>query len=338
MSVFNEAFDAFVKGKHPSEEVMTQVLQAMLSGRASDAQIGAVLLGLEIVGVTTSDIEIGAGLMREHMSPVKVDVEVVDTVGTGGDGHNTFNISTTTAIVAAACGAHVAKHGSRAVSSKSGSSDVLAELGVDIDANAVTVARCITEAGVGFLFAPKHHGAMRHVAAARAGLGRRTLFNLLGPLTNPAGAKRQLVGVYDKKWCRPMAEALQSLGSKHAWVVHGHDGLDELTVTGKSHVIELKDGKIRQFTVHPEQAGLGVYTLEQLRGGSAELNAQELSDVLRGQQGAYRDCVILNTAATLIVAGLVDDLSQGAAKAAQAIDSGAALQTLTKLARMSYSG
>lgn len=338
MSAFTVAFDAFVRGEHPSNEAMTEVLQAMLSGRASDAQIGAVLLGLEIVGVTTSDIETGARLMREHMTPVKVDVDVVDTVGTGGDGHNTFNISTTTAIVAAACGAHVAKHGSRAVSSKSGSSDVLSELGVDIDANAVTVAQCITDVGVGFLFAPKHHGAMRHVAAARAGLGRRTLFNLLGPLTNPAGAKRQLVGVYDKKWCRPMAEALLALGSTHAWVVHGSDGLDELTVTGKSHVVELNNGKIKSFTIHPQDAGLSVSTLEQLRGGSAERNAQELSDVLRGQQGAYRDCVILNTAATLIIAGKASDLIDGAAKAAAAIDNGAALQTLTKLARMSYSG
>jgi len=337
MSAFHTAFDAFIKGEHPDEQTMQAVLSAMLSGEAKDSQIGAILLGLETVGITARDIEMGANMMRDHMLKIKVDADVVDTVGTGGDGHNTFNISTTVAIVAAACGAKVAKHGSRAVSSKSGSSDVLSVLGIDIDANAVAVATCINEAGVGFLFAPKHHSAMRHVAAARAGLGRRTLFNLLGPLTNPAGAKRQLIGVYDKKWCKPMAEALKGLGSTHAWIVHGHDGMDELTVTGKSHVVELRDGKIKSFTVHPDDAGLGTYTLEQLRGGSAEKNAEEMTDVLRGQKGAYRDCVLLNTAATLIVAGLAEDLKSGAQMAAQAIDSGKAITTLTQLARLSYS-
>jgi anthranilate phosphoribosyltransferase len=269
--------------------------------------------------------------MRERMVKVKAPAGAIDTCGTGGDASGTYNVSTAAALVVAACGVPVAKHGNRALSSRAGSADVLAALGVNTDAEVSHVEQAIAEAGIGFMMAPRHHGAMRHVAGARVELGTRTIFNLLGPLANPASAKRQLMGVFAKDWVEPLAHVLGQLGSERAWVVHG-DGLDEITTTGPSQVAELRDGKVRCFEVTPEQAGLPKARLEDLRGADAETNAQALRALLTGAPGPFRDIVLLNAAAALIVAGRADDLRDGVKQAAQAIDSGAADAVLGRLA------
>lgn len=336
MSVFKKAFQSFAMGVHPEPELTKDVLTEILSGDAEDAQISAFLMGLETVGVTTNDILLGAQLLRENMTSVTISGEIVDTVGTGGDGHATYNISTAAAFVCAGAGAKVAKHGSRAVSSKSGSSDVLSELGVNLAVSPTTAAMCVEECGVGFLFAPNHHPAMKHVAKARAAMGIRTLFNLLGPLSNPAGAKRQLIGVFDKKWSKPMAEALRDLGSTHVWIVHGKDGLDEITTTNSTSVTELKDGKIKSFTIKPEDFGIARVGLDDLRGGDSRVNAEALAGLLNGHKGPYRDIVLLNAAATLYVAGVASDMEDGIARAAASIDSGKAFDALTKLVRLTH--
>ena len=273
--------------------------------------------------------------MRERMLPVESPPDAVDIVGTGGDGHNTFNVSTAAAIVAAGAGVRVAKHGNRSVSSLSGASDVLTALGVKIDVQPMVIAREIAEAGVGFMWAPMHHPAMKHWAPARAELGIRTIFNLLGPLANPAGVKRQVVGVFNAAWTEPIAEALQNLGSVHAWVVHGADGLDEITTTGPTRVTELKDGNIHTFEVRPSDAGLPPATLEDLKGGDATVNAAAIRQLLVGEQGPFRDIVLLNAGAALIVAGKARDLREGAEKAARAIDDGSAGRALDKLVAVS---
>ena len=336
MSVFKPAFQAFAKGQRPTSEQITDVLSAILKGQAEDAQISAFLMGLEMVGVTVDDITTGARLMREAMSGVSIQGDIVDTVGTGGDGLSTFNISTAAAFVCAGAGAKVAKHGSRAVSSKSGSSDVLDALGVELDISPTKAATCVEECGLGFLFAPNHHPAMRHVAKARADMGIRTLFNLLGPLCNPAGAKRQLIGVFDKAWSKPIAQALKELGSTHVWVVHGKDGLDEITTTTSTSVTELKNGKIRSFTIKPEDYGIQRVSLSDLRGGSASANAEALAALLNGKEGPYRDIVLLNAAATLYVGGVASDMHDGMERAKTSIDSGAALNALTDLVRLTH--
>lgn len=336
MSVFKTIFQNFIAGEHPSNENMEEALTKIFAGQSNDGQIAAFLLGLETVGVTADDIRIGAQMLRKHMTAVNIEGEIVDTVGTGGDGLSTFNISTASAFVCAGAGARVAKHGNRAVSSKSGSSDVLSALGVELDITPTRAAMCVEECGVGFLFAPKHHSAMRHVGPARAALGIRTLFNLLGPLSNPAGAKRQLIGVYDKKWRRPMAEALRDLGAEHVWIVHGSDGLDEITTTGKTFVTELKDGKIKNFTLSPEDYGIAKASLDDLKGGDASKNAESLIGLLQGKPGAYRDIVLLNSAATLLVAGLVNTMEDGIEMAAKSIDSEAAYNSLSSLIRLTH--
>ena len=336
MSVFKPAFQAFAKGERPSSEQITAMLSAILKGHAQDAQIAAFLMGLEMVGVTVEDITTGARLMRGAMSGVSIQGDIVDTVGTGGDGLSTFNISTAAGFVCAGAGAKVAKHGSRAVSSKSGSSDVLGALGVELDVSPTQAANCVEECGVGFLFAPNHHPAMRHVAKARAAMGIRTLFNLLGPLCNPAGAKRQLIGVFDKVWSKPIAQALKELGSTHVWVVHGKDGLDEITTTTTTSVTELKNGKIRSFTIKPEDYGIERASLSDLRGGSASANADALAALLNGKSGPYRDIVLLNAAATLYVAGIASDMHNGMERAKKSIDSGEALNALTDLVRLTH--
>lgn len=333
---FKPIFQSFARGEHPTPEDIEKTLSAILAGEADDAQIAAFLIGLETVGVTTGDIKTGASLLRKHMIPVRIKGEIVDTVGTGGDGHASYNISTTAAFVCAGAGAHVAKHGSRAVSSKSGSSDVLSALGVELDISPAKAALCVEECGVGFLFAPNHHSAMRHVGKARAALGIRTLFNLLGPLCNPASAKRQLIGVFDKKWSRPMAEALRDLGSEHVWIVHGEDGLDELTTTGKTYVTELKNGDITAFEVKPEDHGIARANLDDLRGGTSEKNAESLAALLHGAQGPYRDIVVLNAAATLHVAGIANSLDTGIEMAQHSIDSGKAFDALSALIRLTH--
>jgi anthranilate phosphoribosyltransferase len=294
-------------------------------------QMAAFLMALRVRGETIPEITGASRLMRARMLPVEAPPDAVDIVGTGGDGHNTFNVSTCAAIVAAGAGVPIAKHGNRAVSSLSGASDVLAALGVKIDLQPVAITRSIAKSGVGFMWAPIHHPAMKAWAPARAELGVRTILNLLGPLANPAGVKRQVVGVFNAAWTEPIAEALSNLGSVHAWVVHGSDGLDEITTTGPTRVTELKDGKVHTFEVRPSDAGLPPATLEDLKGGDATVNAAAIRELLGGEQGAFRDIVVLNAGAALLVGGKAATLREGAERAARAIDDGSAGRALDQL-------
>lgn len=331
MSDLKPYLAAVAAGRPLTESEAEQAFSIIMSGTASEAQIGALLMGLRVRGETVDEIAGAARVMRANAHTIDAPEGAIDTCGTGGDESGTLNISTAAAIVTAACGIPVAKHGNRAQSSQSGSADVLAALGVDLDADVSLVERSLWDNNIAFLMAPRHHAAMRHVMTARRDLGTRTIFNLLGPLSNPAGAKRQLVGVFAKMWIRPLAEVLARLGADAAWVVHGSDGLDEVTVTGPTFVAELKGGAIRTFEVTPEDADLPRAKIEDLKGGDAIANARALRAMLHGQPGPYRDVVLLNAAAALIVAGAVDDLRQGVARAAAAIDSGAALATLDRL-------
>lgn len=312
-------------------EQARQVFEIMMSGDATPAQVGAVLMAMRVRGETVDELTGGALALRARMDRIDAPENAIDTCGTGGDSSGTFNISTAAALVVAACGVPVAKHGNRALSSKAGSADVLRALGVNIEAERSQIERAIRDAHLGFMMAPRHHGAMRHVAGARVELGTRTIFNLLGPLANPAGAKRQLIGVFAREWIEPMARVLGQLGTERAWVVHGSDGLDEITTTGPSDVAELRDGTVRSFEVTPEQAGLPRGRSEDLRGGDPDSNARAIRDLLGGAAGPFRDIVLLNSAAALIVAGLVDDLRAGVARAAGAIDDGAAQTVLADL-------
>jgi anthranilate phosphoribosyltransferase len=308
-----------------------EAFEIMMSGEASPAQTGAFLMGLRLRGETVDEIAAGAEVMRAKAVRVAAPADAIDTCGTGGDASGTLNISTAAAFVVAACGVPVAKHGNKAQSSKSGSADVLAALGVSIELDAEAVGRCIAEAGIGFMFAQRHHGAMRHVGPVRVEMGTRTIFNLLGPLSNPAGARRQLIGVFARQWLEPLAEVLQQLGSTKVWIVHGSDGLDELTTTGASHVAELANGRITTFTVEPEALGLARVDAAALKGDDPAANARALEDLLMGQTGAYRDIVVLNAAAALVVADKAADLKEGVAQAVAAIDSGRALDRLNRL-------
>lgn len=310
-------------------------VQYMMDGDATGPQIGAFLMALRVRGESIEEITGAVEAMRSKALSIKAPEGAVDTCGTGGDTAGTYNISTAAAIVLAACGVSVAKHGNRAVSSKSGSADVLETLGINIDADMAIVERCLYELGISFLMATRHHSAARHVGPARASLGTRTIFNLIGPLSNPAETKFQVIGVFDQKWNRPMAEVLGTLGSEHVWVVTGSDGLDEITITGDTHVAEYKNGKISEFTVSPEQAGLKRATLKDIEGGDAEYNAAAIWKIMNGEKNAYRDIVLLNTAAALIVAGKVDNLKTGVQIAAGAIDSGKASETLKKWIELS---
>jgi len=318
-------------GASLDEDEVKAAFETMTSGVATPVHMAAFLMALRVRGETIAEITGAARLMRERMLPVEAPPDAVDIVGTGGDGHNTYNVSTCAAIVAAGAGVPIAKHGNRSVSSLSGASDVLTALGVKIDVPPLTISRSIAQAGVGFMWAPLHHPAMKHWAPARAELGIRTIFNLLGPLANPAGVRRQVVGVFNAAWTEPIAEVLKNLGSVHAWVVHGSDGLDEITTTGTTRVTELKDGTIRSFDVTPEDAGLPRATLDDLKGGDASVNATAIRDVLAGEHGAFRDIVLLNAAAALIVAGKAASLPEGVERAARAIDDGAAARALDKL-------
>lgn len=311
-----------------------EAFDIMMSGEATDAQIGAFLMGLRLRGETIEEITGGALTMRAKAMAIEAPAGAIDTCGTGGDATGTYNISTATSFVLAGLGVPVAKHGNRALSSKSGAADVLQALGVNIDADASLIRKALWEANICFLMAPRHHGAMRHVGPARAELGTRTIFNLLGPLSNPAGAKRQLVGVFSRDWVEPLAQVLGNLGSERAWVVHGSDGLDELTTTGPSHVAELKDGKVSSFEVTPADADLPTSKLSELKGGDAETNALALNAVIDGHLGPYRDIVLLNSAAALIIAGRTDDLKSGARMAADCIDSGKAREALEALVQI----
>ena len=314
-----------------SEEEMRTALEIMTDGHATQAQMGAFLMALRVRGETVEEITGAAQMMRSKMRRVTAPPGAVDIVGTGGDAHGTYNVSTCASLVAAGAGLKIAKHGNRSVSSLAGASDVLAQLGVKLDVDIPTVERAIAEAGVGFMFAPNHHPAMKHWAPVRAELGVRNIFNLLGPISNPASVTRQLVGVYSWQWVEPVAQVLAKLGAEHVWVVHGHDGLDELTTTGSTDVAEVRDGKVTVFEVTPADAGLPPAKLSDLKGGDPAFNAAAIRAVLDGQKGPFRDIVLLNTAAALIVGGKVEMLPEGVALAARSIDTGAARAALAKL-------
>jgi anthranilate phosphoribosyltransferase len=303
---------------------------ACLRGEPTPAQVAAALTAMRLRGETVGEIAAGARAMRRAASMLEVPYPTIDVCGTGGDGQHTLNISTAVGFVAAGGGLKVAKHGNRALSSKSGAADVLAALGVNIDPTREQQREALDEAGIAFLFAPAHHGAMKHVGPVRAELGFRTVFNLLGPLANPAGAKRQVVGVFSSRWIEPMARVLGALGGERAWVVHGA-GMDELTTTGETEVAELKDGQVRLFTISPEAVGLPRATIDDLRGGDPAFNAAALIRLLEGAAGPYRDMVLLNAAAAFLVAEKVETLREGIALGADVIDDGrakAALQAL----------
>ncbi len=305
--------------------------ERIFSGDATPAQLGGFLMALRLRGETVEEVIGAAEAMRSKMLRVEAPEGTIDVVGTGGDGHGTYNVSTLAALIVASCGVRVAKHGNRAVSSKSGASDILTALGVKIDLEPREVEHCLAESGIAFMNAPVHHAAMRHVASARAELGTRTIFNLLGPLTNPAGVGRQLVGVFARSWVEPMARVLHALGSERAWVVHGSDGLDEITTTGPTFVASLENNEIRSFQVTPEDAGLARASPADLAGGDPETNAAALLAVLDGARTAYRDIAILNAAAALVIAGAAPGLGEAAAIAARAIDEGRTAATLAKL-------
>lgn len=312
-----------------------QAFEIMMSGDATPAQIGGFLMALRVRGETVDEITAAASVMREKVLRVDAPMDAIDTCGTGGDASGTFNISTAAAFVVAACGVPVAKHGNRALSSKTGSAEVLMALGVNIETSPELVSECVRKAGLGFMMAPRHHGAMKHVGPMRVELGTRTIFNLLGPLSNPAGAKRQLIGVFARQWVEPLARVLANLGAERAWVAHGSDGLDELTTTGPSYVCALENGQVRNFEVTPADAGLALAQPVDLLGGDSEANANAICDLLAGVKGPYRDIVLLNAAAALIVAGKAADLKAGAALGADAIDSGGAAKVLERLIAIS---
>lgn len=334
MSEFSPFIAKVAEGRSLTADEAAEAFAIMMSGEATPAQMGAFLMGLRVRGETVEEITGAARAMRARATGVVAPEGSVDTCGTGGDAKGTHNISTCAAFIVAGAGVHVAKHGNKSVSSKSGSADVLAALGVNLDVGPDVVAKSIDEAGVGFMFAPKHHAAMRHVAPVRGELGMRTIFNLLGPLANPAGAKRQVIGVFSGDWLVPLAETAGNLGSERVWVVHGSDGLDELTTTGPTFVAELKDGKVTTFEVTPQDAGLPQASPGDLAGGDAAANAAAIRQVLGGKPSPLRDIAILNAAAALVVAGKSETLAEGAKLAAEAIGSGAAKKALDGLVRI----
>jgi len=337
-NVLREIIGKVATGATLTVEEMQSALEIMMSGVATHAQMGAFLMALRVRGETVEEITGAAKLMREKMLKVSAPAGAVDIVGTGGDGHGTYNVSTCASLVCAGAGLPVAKHGNRSVSSISGASDVLTALGVKVDLQPAVIEREIAEAGVGFMWAPLHHSALKHWAPVRGELGIRTVFNLLGPICNPAGVKRQIVGVFSWHWVEPIAHVLRNLGADHVWVVHGHDGLDELTTTGSTDVAELKDGKVTVFEVTPADAGLAPAKLSDLKGGDAKFNAHAIRDVLAGTKGPFRDIVLLNAAAAMIVGGKTTNLTHGVDIAARSIDSGAAARALEKLVAVSNAG
>ena len=321
-----------------SREQARAVMEQIVTGSATDAQIGAFLIALRCKGETVDEIAGCAEAMREKATRIETSRDpVIDTCGTGGDGSGTFNISTAVALVAAAAGLCVAKHGNRAMSSQCGSADVLQALGVNIEAPPDKVGQCLDEVGIGFLFAPMLHGAMKHAIGPRREIGTRTVFNVLGPLTNPAGARRQLIGVYEADLTEKLVGVLKALGSERALVVHGSDGLDEITLTGPTRITELKEGEIASEEIHPGDFGLDCVPPEALKGGTVEENARILLAVVDGAQGPQRDVVAVNAAAAIATGGLVATLQEGLARAREALDSGGARQILEDLKRVSNS-
>jgi anthranilate phosphoribosyltransferase len=350
--VLREALHKLVEGQDLTEGEMIDAMEAIMGGEATHAQVAGFLTALRIKGETVDEITGAARVMREHATPIRVggrrepavsidrdeiNVEeetILDTCGTGGSGTNTFNISTTTAFVLAGAGVRVAKHGNRAVSSRCGSADVLEALGVNLDITPEKVQQCVEEVGIGFLYAPLLHSAMKHVAPVRREMGIRTVFNILGPLTNPAGASRQVLGVYRKELTATLARVLGRLGSTRACVVHGSDGMDEITITGSTFVAELREGEIQEYRIRPEDVGLKTAPAETIRGGDAQENAAIVRGILGGEKGPRRDVVLLNAAAALRVCGLTDELGGGVDLAARILDAGKAREALERLVEM----
>ncbi|MDM7930494.1 anthranilate phosphoribosyltransferase [Tabrizicola sp.] len=308
--------------------------EALFEGEGTPAQMGGFLMALRTRGETVDEYAAAASVMRAKCNPVKAPEGAMDIVGTGGDGKGTLNISTATAFVVAGAGVVVAKHGNRNLSSKSGAADALTEMGLNVMVGPDVVERCLSEAGIGFMMAPMHHPAIRHVMPVRAELGTRTIFNILGPLTNPAGVKRQLTGAFSDAMIRPMAETLLALGSEKAWLVHGSDGTDEISIAGATKVAAVEAGAVREFTLHPEDAGLSPHPFEAILGGSPAENAAAFRALLDGAAGAYRDAVLLNSAAALVVADHVANLAEGVEQARASIDSGAARAKVEALRRL----
>jgi anthranilate phosphoribosyltransferase len=317
-----------------TREEAREAFEILMSGQATPSQIGGFLMALRVRGETVDEIVGAATTMRSKMLRVEAPADAMDIVGTGGDGTGTYNISTLAALIVAGAGVPVAKHGNRALSSKSGSSDSLAALGVRLEIGPEIITRCIKEAGVGFMLAQQHHSAMRHVGPSRVELGTRTIFNLLGPLTNPAGVRRQLLGVFAPQWVVPLAEVMRDLGSESVWVVHG-DGLDEITTTGKTSVAALENGKIRTFELSPADFGVSPCALSAIKGGDGVANAAALREVLSGAKNAYRDIALANAAASLVIAGKVETIASGMKLATQSLDSGATAAALDKLIAVS---
>ncbi|WP_224703701.1 anthranilate phosphoribosyltransferase [Devosia aquimaris] len=335
MMDIKQALSKIADGRDLTGEEMRGVMRIIMAGEATPSQIGAFLMGMRVKGETVVEIAAAVSILREQMVPVTAPEGAIDIVGTGGDGAGTLNISTASAIVVAASGVPVAKHGNRALSSKSGASQVLEALGVKLDLTPTEIGACVGSAGIGFMFAPSHHPAMRHVGPSRAELGTRTLFNLLGPQSNPAGVRRYLLGVYDERWVEPVAAALLANRAIKAWVVHGSDGLDEITTTGPTHVAQIEGGSLTTFEITPEQFGLPRATLDDLRGGDPADNAVAMHALLDGKPSAYRDIVLLNSAAALLVADKVTTIEDGIAMAREVIDSGKAKDTLARLVAVS---
>ncbi|MFH6785999.1 MULTISPECIES: anthranilate phosphoribosyltransferase [Methylobacterium] len=331
MDSFKPYLAKVATGAALTREEARRAFDHLLSGEVTHAQAGAFLMALHVRGEALDEITGAAAALRERMTRVVAPEGAIDIVGTGGDHSGSYNVSTLAAIVTAACGVPVAKHGNRAASSRSGAADVLSALGVGIGLTPDHLARCLTEAGLCFMFAQAHHASMRHVAPVRVEIGTRTLFNVLGPLCNPAGVPAQLLGVYAPSLAEPMTRVLAELGSRRVWTVHGSDGLDEITTTGPTAVVALEDGAIRRFTIDPRELGLRLAQPDELRGGDPAHNAGALRDVLDGARTPYRDIGVLNAAAALMVAGRVDSLQDGVARAAQAIDTGAARAVLERL-------
>jgi anthranilate phosphoribosyltransferase len=317
-----------------TREEAERAFEILFEGAATPSQMGGLLMALRTRGETVDEIAAAARVMRAKCHKVRAPEGAIDIVGTGGDGKGTLNISTAAAFVAAGAGAVVAKHGNRNLSSRSGAADALAQLGLNVMVGPDVVENALDSVGICFMMAPMHHPAIRHVMPTRSELGTRTVFNLLGPLTNPAGVRRQLTGAFSRRWIRPMAETLAALGSDRAWLVHGEDGTDEISIAGVTHVAALEGGVVREFDLHPEDAGLPVHPFEAVIGGSPEDNATALRALLAGAQSAYRDAVLFNTAAALVVAGLAADLPEGVALARASIDSGAAAAKVAALARL----
>ena len=335
--MIKEAINLLVQGIHLSEAEMAECMKEIMEGKASESQIGAFLVALRIKGETVEEITGAARIMRQKVAAIRAPEGVLDTCGTGGDMSHTFNISTTAAIVIAAAGVPVAKHGNRSVSSRSGSADVLEALGVKIDLSPEKVEKCLFETGFGFLFAPLFHPAMKYAVGPRREIGIRTIFNILGPLTNPAGAQRQIMGVFADRLTEPLAQVLSNLGSADAMVVHGQDGLDEITVSDGTRVSRCRAGGVETFYIAPEEFGVSRADVESLVGGDKDENAKILLSVLDGERGARRDVVLMNSAAALVVAGRAGDFRDAMLVAADSIDSGAARKKLQELVKVSLS-